>query len=105
MTAYGYARVSTDGQTLAAQDAALRAAGCAKGFAEKISGASTDGRKALAQALRALGPGDVLVVTRLDGWRDRHAICSTHSTRSAKPVRTSEALRMRGPTQPPRTAG
>jgi DNA invertase Pin-like site-specific DNA recombinase len=66
MTAYGYARVSTDGQTLAAQEAALRSAGCAKVYAEKISGASTDGRKALASALKALGPGDVLAVTRLD---------------------------------------
>jgi DNA invertase Pin-like site-specific DNA recombinase len=66
MTTYGYARVSTDGQTLAAQDAALRAAGCAKVFAEKVSGASTDGRKELARALRGLRPGDVLMVTRLD---------------------------------------
>ena len=66
MTVYGYARVSTDGQTLAAQDAALRGAGCAKVFAEKVSGASTDGRKALAQALRTLGKGDTLIVTRLD---------------------------------------
>jgi DNA invertase Pin-like site-specific DNA recombinase len=65
MTTYGYARVSTDGQTLTAQDAALREHGCAKVFAEKASGAKTD-RKALAQALRALGSGDVLVVTRLD---------------------------------------
>ena len=48
------------------QDAALREAGAAKVYAEKVSGASTDGRKALAQALRALGPGDVLMVTRLD---------------------------------------
>jgi len=42
MTTYGYARVSTDRQTLAAQDAALRAAGCAKVYAEKASGAKTD---------------------------------------------------------------
>jgi DNA invertase Pin-like site-specific DNA recombinase len=66
MTTYGYARVSTDGQTLAAQDAALRAAGCEKVFSEKVSGASTDGRKALAKALAALGEGDTLIVTRLD---------------------------------------
>ena len=66
MTVYGYARVSTDGQTLAAQDAALHTAGAAKVYAEKVSGASTNGRKALAQALKALRPGDILVVTRLD---------------------------------------
>ena len=42
MTTYGYARVSTDGQTLAAQDAELRAAGCAKVYSEKMSGAKTD---------------------------------------------------------------
>ena len=35
-------------------------------FAEKISGASTDNRKELARALRSLGQGDVLMVTRLD---------------------------------------
>lgn len=65
MTIYGYARVSTDGQTLAGQDAALREAGCAKVFAEKASGAKTD-RKALAKAIAALSEGDVLMVTRLD---------------------------------------
>jgi DNA invertase Pin-like site-specific DNA recombinase len=65
VTIYGYARVSTDGQTLAAQDAALTAAGCAKVYAEKVSGAVTD-RKALAKALAALKEGDTLIVTRLD---------------------------------------
>jgi DNA invertase Pin-like site-specific DNA recombinase len=62
---YGYARVSTDGQTLDAQEAALKAAGADRVFAEKISGTVTD-RKALAKAIAALGSGDVLLVTRLD---------------------------------------
>jgi hypothetical protein len=61
----GYARVSTDGQTLDAQQAALAAAGAQRVFAEKVSGAVTD-RKALGRALAALGAGDVLLVTRLD---------------------------------------
>ena len=65
MTVYGYARVSTDGQTLDAQETALRAAGAERVFAEKVSGAVTD-RKALAKALAALSAGDVLAVTRLD---------------------------------------
>ena len=39
MTVYGYARVSTDGQTLAAQEGELTAAGAAKVYAEKVSGA------------------------------------------------------------------
>jgi DNA invertase Pin-like site-specific DNA recombinase len=66
MTVYGYARVSTDGQTLAAQEAALMQAGAAKVYAEKVSGASATNRPALARALKALGEGDVLLVTRLD---------------------------------------
>jgi len=53
-------------QTLAAQDAALRAAGCAKVFSKTRSGASTEGRRALAKALATLGEGDTLIVTRLD---------------------------------------
>jgi DNA invertase Pin-like site-specific DNA recombinase len=65
MTIFGYARVSTDGQTLDAQIAALKGAGAERVFSEKQSGAKTD-RAALAKALRALSAGDVLVVTRLD---------------------------------------
>jgi DNA invertase Pin-like site-specific DNA recombinase len=65
MTVYGYSRVSTDGQTLAAQDAALRAAGCAKVYSEKASGAKTD-RAELRKVVARLGEGDVLTVTRLD---------------------------------------
>ncbi len=65
MTIYGYARVSTDGQTLAAQDAALRAAGCVKVYSEKASGAKTD-RAELRKVVSRLGEGDVLAVTRLD---------------------------------------
>jgi DNA invertase Pin-like site-specific DNA recombinase len=65
MTVYGYARVSTDHQTLAAQDAGLTAAGCAKVYSEKISGVATN-RPALERLLRQLKPGDVLMVTRLD---------------------------------------
>jgi DNA invertase Pin-like site-specific DNA recombinase len=61
----GYARVSTDGQTLQAQTDALQGAGCAKIFAEKISGARSD-RPQLAKALAALGEGDTLVVCKLD---------------------------------------
>jgi DNA invertase Pin-like site-specific DNA recombinase len=65
MTVYGYARVSTDGQTLAAQDAALRAAGAAKVYSETASGAKTD-RAELRKVVSRLREGDVLMVTRLD---------------------------------------
>ncbi len=61
----GYARVSTDGQSLDAQHAALAAAGAEKVFAEKISGAVTD-RRVLARAVAALAEGDVLLVAKLD---------------------------------------
>src|SRR5215813_712784 len=62
---YGYARVSTNGQTLASQEAQLQAAGCARIFSEKISGAHSD-RAELAKLLRRLEPGDLVLVTRLD---------------------------------------
>jgi DNA invertase Pin-like site-specific DNA recombinase len=61
----GYARVSTDGQSLEAQHASLRDAGAERVYSEKISGAVTE-RKALARALVELDPGDTLIVTKLD---------------------------------------
>jgi DNA invertase Pin-like site-specific DNA recombinase len=65
MTIFAYARVNTDGQTLDAQIAALKAAGAAKIFRETASGAKTD-RRELARAIKGLGEGDTLLVTRLD---------------------------------------
>src|SRR5258705_6121316 len=65
MTVYGYARVSTDGQSLSAQLAELKASKCAKISQEKISGARSD-RKQLTRLMAVLAKGDVLVVTRLD---------------------------------------
>lgn len=62
---YGYARVSTNGQSLAAQKAALEAAGVEKVFAEKVSGAQSK-RQQLERCLGGLQQGDTLVVTRLD---------------------------------------
>jgi DNA invertase Pin-like site-specific DNA recombinase len=62
---YGYARVSTDGQGLTAQQASLTSAGCERVFSEKVSGAKTD-RVALAKAIAALTAGEVLIVTKLD---------------------------------------
>ena len=58
---YGYARVSTDGQSVDAQVRQPRAEGC-----EKVaSGAKTD-RRQLWRAIEQLAAGDVLSVTRLD---------------------------------------
>ena len=62
---YGCARVSTDGQSVAAQVAQLRAAGAEKVFREVASGAKTD-RAQLRRRLDQLAAGDVLMVTRLD---------------------------------------
>jgi DNA invertase Pin-like site-specific DNA recombinase len=62
---YGYARVSTDGQSVEAQVRQLAKAGCSKVFREVASGAKTD-RTQLRKALDRLEAGDVLMVTRLD---------------------------------------
>ena len=61
----GYARVSTYGQTLDAQLEQLRADGCAKIFREKVTGARPD-RRELLKLLKAITPGDIVTVTRID---------------------------------------
>jgi DNA invertase Pin-like site-specific DNA recombinase len=66
----GYARVSTDGQTLDSQLAALRQAGAERVFSEKISGAVTD-RKALGRAIEALGTETFSWSRGLIGWQDQ----------------------------------
>src|ERR1700746_1245275 len=62
---FGYARVSSDGQSVDAQVRQLTKAGCKKVFREVASGAKTD-RAQLRRLLDQLAPGDVLTVTRLD---------------------------------------
>lgn len=86
MTMFGYARVSTDGQTLDAQLEALKAEGCEKIFPEKISGTRAD-RAQLAELLATIDSGDVLIVSRLDrlarSTRDLLNILDTLARRGA----------------------
>jgi DNA invertase Pin-like site-specific DNA recombinase len=65
MAIIGYARVSTDGQSLQSQTEALHQAGASRVYSEKQSGAYAD-RPQLAKAIQALGNGDTLVVCKLD---------------------------------------
>jgi DNA invertase Pin-like site-specific DNA recombinase/predicted nucleotidyltransferase len=65
MTIFGYARVSTDGQSLGAQLEALKAAGCEMVFRENVSGAHAD-RAQLTRLLTTIDRGDILIVSRLD---------------------------------------
>lgn len=62
---FGYARVSTQDQSLDLQNDALRTAGCEEIFSEKITGKQRE-RPELQNCLRMLRKGDVLVVWKLD---------------------------------------
>src|SRR2546423_1928763 len=61
----GYARVSTQDQTLDLQTDALKQAGCEKLFTDTTSGAKSE-RPGLQEAMNHLRAGDTLVVWRLD---------------------------------------
>ena len=65
MARFGYARVSTDGQSLDGQLVSLKREGCRKIFKEKVSGARAD-RIQLGRLLTSLDKGDVVIVCRLD---------------------------------------
>ena len=99
---YGYARVSTDGQSVEAQVAALTAAGAVKVSREVASGTKTD-RAQLRQVLAKLAAEDVLLVTRLD--RLAHSTRDLLNTLAAITAKGAgvNRLGMRGRTRPPRT--
>jgi DNA invertase Pin-like site-specific DNA recombinase len=102
---YGYARVSSKAQDYTAQVEALKAAGCERIFSEKASGKSTNGRPEFAKLLRALLPGDTVVVTKLDrlarSSRDLHNVLHEME---ASPVASRRWVRA-GVTPRPMSAG
>src|SRR4029450_12358333 len=68
---YGYARVSTDGQSVEAQVAALRAAGAVNVYREVASGAQTD-RAQLRQGLARLAARAGRMGTRVGRAAPQH---------------------------------
>lgn len=81
----GYARVSTDEQSLNLQIDALKACGCVRIFTDQCSG-SIDDRSGLKELLRHVQPNQVVVVWKLDrlGRSLKHLI------------QTVDALQLRG---------
>ena len=61
----GYARVSTDDQSLDLQNDVLEAAGCERIFQDQLSGVHSE-RPGLVQTLEYVRVGNTLVVWRLD---------------------------------------
>ena len=100
----GYARVSTYGQTLDAQLDQLRAEGCATIYREKASGAQAD-RRELQRMLKAIQPGDMVTVTRID----RLARSTFDLFAIVKRIVDAEgqfrSRRSHGPTPPPAPGG
>jgi DNA invertase Pin-like site-specific DNA recombinase len=88
MMLVGYARVSSNSQSLDLQLEALAACGCEKVFKEKRSGTGASDRDALADALDFVREGDTLVITRLDRLArssvDLHNIIARLTAKGAK---------------------
>jgi len=83
---YGYARVSSKAQDYQAQVEALRAAGCEKIYSEKQSGKSRNGRPEFNKLMKALLPGDKVVVTKLDQPGAFQPRPAQHPVRAGKPL-------------------
>ena len=88
MAIIGYARVSTDGQTLDSEIAALKGAGAARIYRETASGAKAE-RRELGRALKSMTAGDTLLVTRLDRLARSTRGLDQHSARSLSQVRAA----------------
>jgi DNA invertase Pin-like site-specific DNA recombinase len=100
---YGCARVSTDGQSVTAQVAALKKRGAGKVVREVASGAKTD-RPQLRRLLDKLDAGDVLMMTRLDrlARSTRDLLNTSRRSPTRKPASARSATH--GPTPRRRTA-
>ena len=91
----GYARISTEDQSLNLQIDALRAAGCERIFQDRVSGKSRR-RAGLEAALAATNANDQLVVWRLDrlgrNFRDLVQIADELRERKANLISISEGI-------------
>jgi DNA invertase Pin-like site-specific DNA recombinase len=99
---FGYARISTYGQTLENQLKQLRAAGCTSRniYRENVTGARPD-RRELLRMLDRLAAGDVVTVTRIDRLAAAPSTCSASSSVSWTRRHNSGHWRSRGPTPAP----
>jgi DNA invertase Pin-like site-specific DNA recombinase len=98
---YGYARVSTEDQNPAMEDAAPKKVGCKTIFKDKVTGAHVD-RPTLRRCLKVLQTGDTLVVWKLDplgrSLRDSIAMLDSFKQQGIKFRSLTEAIDAETPT-------
>jgi DNA invertase Pin-like site-specific DNA recombinase len=96
VTIWGYARASSADQDTAIQEAALKAAGAHKVFAEKRSGTTRAGRDQLDLMLSVISAGDICLVTRVErlarSLRDLTQIAEEIRKRGASLKATEQAV-------------